>query len=95
MTPEEEEARWPEHVRLRSHDGDLNNKRIAIDDFLEWLEEKGYVVAKPDKYNADYVRVWDRPSHLSAEALGADMPKYLAEEQDLIQYTVGYFKNQT
>jgi hypothetical protein len=94
MNPQEEGQRWPEHFKFR-HPQRVG-RRDAIEEFLEWLDEHGYVLAKKDQYDADYVPI---PTHeeiyLVVESLGLDPVKYREEEADMIRYATDYFKNRT
>jgi hypothetical protein len=91
VSPEEEERRWPEHAKLKSHDEDRSNRADAIEGFLEWLAKRGVILAV-EEYG-QYLPIENPLRHLVAEYLGADIVKYRAEEQDMIAYAVDYFKN--
>ncbi len=95
-TQETEAQRWPEHLKFR-RDLQAVEGMDAVDAFISWMEKRGLVIAKLDKFGADYVRV-ERPYELSklwaAGEAGVDLEKYQLEEVDLAEYAAAMFAAQ-
>jgi len=84
MTPEEEEARWPEHAKLKR--ASSRAERQAIGDFVTWLySEKGYHLATYDDGGwAESVPT--STDDLIAQFYGVDLTAFNAEKADMLTY---------
>jgi hypothetical protein len=92
MTPEEHAAKYPLHTKLES----LEKEQRVAQEFLEFLEERGYLIAERDS-NASRMRqyagqdllpITKRPAEIIGEFLGIDAKEFSDEKDRMYQELV-------
>lgn len=72
-------SNYPEHEKFEP----LQDQANTINNFIEWLEEKGWCIAQWDKEDEGFWSVGMPKEAIIAEFLGIDLVKFRAEKEQI------------